>query len=501
MKDFNKLITLILLINTLFCQNITFAANIQIARQFLASKSIFDSQDNELQIIERLKELKAKCGILEKKIWTQDEDESIPSEFVEVLDNIGALLEQLPRYSRSWQMYYEYYKFQIETAKLKNIEVTVKIDLAFSSSSPNEVDRNSRSQLNGVYEAESDLLTGNYITLTQMKSALRRKVDSLRKDGHIPSEVTSNQTDFFINELITQIKKGKNQVPDVGVTLYEQYRLMAAFTSQIQESFGNYDPVFFARDAGPLFTIMDAEEKLNGNQGVDGNVYHLNMPIAGDYRNKLSEKVDELEYSNNYPEDGTIKEKKQYVLQQLVEYIDAEEEYFKPFIEERIEEMRRLGIADREKVLWIDTGAIGTMPLIMMAIIEYAKSSVEYDSLVKIKEQDSILLVADEELHETFNPSGMSESERALIDSINSGARNEGFGMEIIRPMELQAKSVEYDDEQETLKWNDWISQMLAYSDKLILYNAVIAKHRGEVGKAFVEDDGKSQTLEAQTSV
>jgi hypothetical protein len=401
--------------------------------------------------------------------------------FRKIVEELGELMLRLPLHDRSWPYYFASYETALERA---NDTGVVGLDPRLAQfNSGAMIDR--RKSLNDEYEAEAGLLHGNYISLEEMEKALKRKVQLLRSQNDIPSSISVVETDRLIALLVQQVRSGQNQPLQEHISLYEQWRGLAAFTSQIENRFSNYHPVFFARDAGFLFTLMDAKAKLAGQKGTAGTVYHLNMSIMGKYRSSLMEKVYALQTDEDFDQLHSVSEKKKYVIDKLTQVIaeqSANDPQFRLFIEERLAELKSLGVLDHEKILWVDTGAIGSIPLLMQAIVTYAHPD---------KEQETILVHGDRDFHNVFDPSAMSDTEQHIVQTLEH-SQSASYGMDLITPLESQAKSLVYDSENRTLRRNNWQSQLLAYSDQLVLYNAAVAAHRGEIGAAYGPVVGES---------
>ncbi|MCB9800236.1 MAG: hypothetical protein H6757_05715 [Candidatus Omnitrophica bacterium] len=259
------------------------------------------------------------------------------------------------------------------------------------------------------------------------------------------------------------------------------WRLVASFTELIkQHETKGYHPVYIARGAAAIFTIKDALERLGENKkGAIGTVYHMNSTQINpggflfDRAKKIGEKLSESVHDDS--------ERNREVVRQLISEIEKNKDRkFRQWLSTRMTEIEEMGILRHPKVLWVEEGVEGTVPLILEAITAYMTKDRKEKPV-----QQTLLFYGNDNVHQVFYPSRIeNEKERAIARTLFGNYYNrlkinpnDTFDPPV---MELRPDVLEQKEDGSALRTTNTAQQVQALIFRYyFLFNAARAKFEG----------------------
>jgi len=269
------------------------------------------------------------------------------------------------------------------------------------------------------------------------------------------------------NELLAKVRAP----PASANKLKALFRLLTSWASRLKEAKPDYHRVHLARDGG-FFHLVDKALEPATEYDAGSSVYHLSrarmtMDVYHSMYNIILEAVDEAKkrgFGSNVKELNRI-------MREKFQAKYASDPQFRAVVNAVRKELEALGYDKMKKLIFTDTGFLGTIPFFLKQVLEVGRTGDElYDEAGE--ERIQVALVQPSSIHEFaralfgFDLEALSADERTLVEKLAAQfdqGRNVGAQLEDIR-----AHPVRFNESAKRIEETNPASQLEVFYEQIL---------------------------------
>ena len=334
-----------------------------------------------------------------------------------------------------------------------------------------------------VAAARVDPTRGDLLTMLEEKFSTLMATPGL---SEIEREALKRKKD----ELLSNLRNPYSSDPRLRAI----FRLLTSWIAALKEEKGDYHRVHLARDGG-FFHLVD--EQLEGKD-AGSSVYHLSRPrMSGEPSQKAYNKMSNIISQAQLDFPTNINELFVGVRKRFRD-VYAADSSFRHMVDEIAKELGELGYMDQKKIMFVDTGFMGSIPFFLKNVVDLKRE--ERGDLILDGTGEELVQIAVVQPSSIsgfaralfgFDLNLFSEEEKGLIEALAKDPKLLGsLGAHL---EEIRAHPIQFDERSWTITETSAATQLEVHYEK-ILASTAVADYRDRVEEVERQTEGMPES-------